>query len=225
MKQILIVTTSHSVFDGPNPHPTGVWLEEFAVPYMEFLQQGMALTVASPTGGAMPVDPRSSPTKEQEQVWKTAIEASKTTRKLSEIKAADYDAVFLPGGHGPMFDLPDNSELQLLLQQFDYSGKIISSVCHGPAGLVGVTRADGTPLVAGKTVTCYTTAEEVLAKLDKEVPFLLEDKLRELGADFVAAPPRADHVQRDGNLITGQNPQSSQSIAKAVVEALQTVSS
>lgn len=223
MKRILIITTSHSVFDGPNPNPTGVWLEEFAVPYIEFLKQGASLTVASPKGGEMPIDPRSSPTSEQEETWKVAIKASKTTHKLSEVKAEDYDAVFLPGGHGPMFDLPNNGDLKQLLEQFEQSGKIISAVCHGPAGLVSATRADGSPLVTGKTVTSYTTAEEVMAKLDKEVPFLLEDRLRELGANFVDGAPRADHVERDGNLITGQNPQSSQSIARAVMEALQVV--
>jgi putative intracellular protease/amidase/sugar lactone lactonase YvrE len=220
MTNVLIVTTSHDRFDGANPHPTGVWLEEFAVPYMELLKNGIEMAIASPKGGAMPIDPRSLPTPEQEKEWQPAIEATKQTVKLEDVKSEDFDAIFLPGGHGPMFDLPDNQDLQRLLREFYEGGKIIAAVCHGPAGLVGATLADGTPLVKGKTLTSYTDSEEVAAKLDKEVPFILEQRLRELGADFIARENKADHVERDGNLITGQNPNSSASIARAIVAAL-----
>jgi putative intracellular protease/amidase/sugar lactone lactonase YvrE len=220
MTKVLIVTTSHDRFDDPNPHPTGVWLEEFAMPYMELLKNGIEMAIASPKGGAMPVDPRSLPTPEQEKEWESAIEAAKHTVKLEDVKSEDFDAIFLPGGHGPMFDLPDNKDLQHLLREFYEAGKIIAAVCHGPAGLVGATLADGTPLVKGKTLTSYTNSEEVAAKLDKEVPFILEQRLRELGADFIVRENKADHVERDGNLITGQNPNSSASIARAIVAAL-----
>jgi putative intracellular protease/amidase/sugar lactone lactonase YvrE len=220
MSKVLIVTTSHDHFEGTNPHPTGVWLEEFAIPYLELLKNGVAITIASPKGGAIPVDPRSLPTPEQEQAWQTAIEASKQTVQLSEVNAAEFEAIFLPGGHGPMFDLPDNPDLQRLLREFHDAGKIIAAVCHGPAGLVGATLADGTPLVRNKVLTSYTASEEAAAKLDTEVPFNLEQRLRELGAIFIAHEDKADHVERDGKLITGQNPNSSASIAKALVTTL-----
>src|SRR5919202_1355127 len=168
MPKILIVTTSHDRFGGDGSHPTGVWLEEFALPYMEFLKHDIEMTIASPKGGAMPIDPRSLPTPEQEQAWQSAITATQHTVKLSEVRSIDFDAIFLPGGHGPMFDLPDNPELQTLLREFYEAGKIISAVCHGPAGLVGTTLADGTPLVQGKILTAYTYSEEVAAKLDKD---------------------------------------------------------
>jgi len=218
--KILIVTTSHDHFNGANSHLTGVWLEEFAVPYLEFLNHGMDLTIASPQGGAMPIDPRSLPTPEQEQVWQPAMIAARQTVKLGEVQGADFDAIFLPGGHGPLFDLPDNPDLQRLLREFAEAGKVIGAVCHGPAGLIGTTLADGTSLVKGKVLTAYTYNEEVAAQLDKAVPFILEHRLWELGAEFIAHENQADHVERDGTLITGQNHNSSASIARMIVAVL-----
>jgi putative intracellular protease/amidase/sugar lactone lactonase YvrE len=220
MTKVLIVTTSHDHFEGANFHPTGVWMEEFALPYLELVRNTIDITIASPNGGAMPVDPRSLPTPEQEKAWQSAIDAAQQTVKLSDVTATEFDAIFLPGGHGPMFDLPDNLDLQRLLREFHDAGKMIAAVCHGPAGLVGATLADGTPLVKGKVLTSYTNAEEVAAKLDQDVPFILEQRLRELGAIFIAHENKADHVERDGNLLTGQNPNSSASIARALVTAL-----
>lgn len=195
-------------------------MEEFALPYIEFAKKGVEITIASPKGGAMPVDPRSLPTPAQEKEWQSAIAASKQTFKLSEVTSIEFDAIFLPGGHGPMFDLPDNLDLQQLLREFYDAGKIIAAVCHGSAGLVGATLSDGTPLVKNKVMTAYTYSEEVAAKLDKEVPFILEQRLRELGAIFIAYENKADHIERDGKLISGQNPNSSASIARAIVTAL-----
>jgi putative intracellular protease/amidase len=220
MSKVLIVTTSHDHFEGTNPHPTGVWMEEFALPYLELLQNDIEMTIASPTGGVMPVDPRSLPTPEQEKDWASAITASQKTVPLSGVNATEFDAIFLPGGHGPMFDLPNNPDLQRLLRNFHESGKIIAAVCHGPVGLVGVTLANGAPLVKDKILTSYTYSEEVAAKLDQEVPFILEQRLRELGAIFIAHENKADHIERDGTLITGQNPNSSASIARALVTSL-----
>ncbi len=220
MSKVLIVTTSHDYFEGVKPHPTGVWMEEFALPYLELANNNIEIAIASPKGGAMPIDPRSLPTPEQAKVWQSAIAASKQTVKLSGVTSTEFDAIFLPGGHGPMFDLPDNADLQRLLREFHDAGKIIAAVCHGSAGLVGATLSDGTPLVKGKVMTAYTYSEEVAAKLDKEVPFILEQRLRELGAIFVAGENKADHVERDGKLISGQNPNSSTSIARAIVTAL-----
>ncbi|WP_046245392.1 type 1 glutamine amidotransferase domain-containing protein [Hymenobacter terrenus] len=222
MPRILIVTTSHDRLGfGDDARPTGVWFEEFAVPYLEFERAGAQLTVASPRGGAMPIDPRSTPTAAQEQEWASALEASRHTLLLAGQQAADYDAVFLPGGHGPMFDLPDNADLQRLLYDFQAQDKFIVAVCHGPAGLVGAKRpADGQPLVQGKTLTSYTYEEEIAAHLDQDVPFILENRLKELGATFIAAPVKAEHVECDGKLITGQNPASSAKIAQVLLAAL-----
>lgn len=220
MNKVLIITTSHNYFEGANPHPTGVWMEEFTLPYLELAKNGIDIAIASPKGGAMPIDPRSLPTPEQAQAWQSAIAASKQTLKLSEVTSTEFDAIFLPGGHGPMFDLPDNPDLQRLLREFYDAGKIIAAVCHGAAGLVGATLSDGTPLVKNKVMTAYTYSEEVAAQLDKEVPFILEQRLRELGAIFIAYENKADHIERDGKLITGQNPNSSASIARAIVTAL-----
>lgn len=220
-KKLLVVTTSTERFVS-NGHdvPTGVWLEEFTLPYMELFNAGIAMTVASPKGGVMPVDPRSAATPEQEQSWQPAIVAAKNCRRLAEMSATDFDGIFLPGGHGPLFDLPENIDLIRLVGEFDRDGKTISAVCHGPAGLLNVIRAEGQPLVAGRRVTCYTAAEEVAAKLDKAVPFMLETELRGRGARFVDGGLKANHVEIDGNLITGQNPWSSASIAKEIAATL-----
>jgi putative intracellular protease/amidase len=220
MTKVLIVTTSHDHFEGANSHPTGVWMEEFAIPYLELAQHGIEMTIATPKGGAMPIDPRSLPTPNQEKAWQSAIAASKQTVKLSEVVSTEFEAIFLPGGHGPMFDLPNNLDLQRLLREFHESGKIIAAVCHGPAGLIGATTSDGTPLVKDRVLTSYTNSEEIAAKLDQEVPFILEQRLRELGAIFIAHENKADHVERDGKLITGQNPNSSASIALSLINAL-----
>jgi putative intracellular protease/amidase len=220
-KKLLIVTTSNDKFvsNGHNA-PTGVWLEEFAVPSMELFKAGIPMTVASPKGGPMPIDPRSAATPAQEAEWQPATTSAKNTRRLAEMKSEDFDGIFVPGGHGPMFDLPENADLIRLLGEFDSGGKIIAAVCHGPAALINAQKANGEPLVAGKTVTAYTAAEEVAAKLDKAVPFMLETELRNRGANFVDGGLKADHVEHDGNLITGQNPWSSASIAREIARVL-----
>ncbi len=220
-KKVLVVTTSNELFQGLHPHPTGVWLEEFAVPYIALQKSGAQLVVASPKGGEMPVDPRSLPTPEEKIVWKAAIDAAKNTVKLSLVKSKDFDAIFIPGGHGPMFDLPDDPDLQRLVREFYEAKKWVASVCHGPAGLVNVKLSDGNHLVNGRILTSYTNSEEIAAKLDKEVPFILEQKLREDGAIFVDEGNRADHVEQDGRLITGQNPFSSARIAWFLIAALE----
>lgn len=218
-KRILIVVTSHDHIDAT--HPTGLWFEEFAIPYQEFLSQDFGITIASPRGGEVPVDPSSEPKAEEAGQTLQARAVLRQALSLSEVRATDFDAIFLPGGHGTMFDLPENTTLQDLLGTFASQDRVIAAVCHGPAGLVGARLADGTPLVAGKTITSFTNDEEHAAKLDQSMPFLLESRLRELGGHFVVQPNWSDHVERDGKLITGQNPQSSRSVAKAVIEALQ----
>lgn len=218
-KRVLMVVTSHDVIPTTGK-PTGLWFEEFAIPYLKLREFGVAVTVASPKGGSAPIDPRSLPVSEEAQLAYTALQS---TQPLAHIDANKYDAIFIPGGHGTMFDLPEDRDLQRLLQDFAQRDKVIAAVCHGPAGLVGATDAYGSPLVAGKTLTAFTNAEEEAAHYTQDMPFLLETRLRELGATFVVRDNWSDHVEQDGNLITGQNPQSSASIAYAVVNALTTV--
>ena len=218
--KILIVTTSNDRF-GPDGHPTGVWFEEFTEPYMDFLRAGAEMVVASPKGGQMPIDPRTLPNDQQKIDWAPAIAAAAETVVLSTVHSDAFDAIFIPGGHGPMFDLPDDTVLHQLVREFYHAGKPIASVCHGPAGIVNVRGDDGAYLVKGVTLTSYTYSEEVAAKLDSQVPFLLETQLREHGANFIARENRADHVERDGLFITGQNPWSSRSIAASLVATLE----
>ena len=216
-KNILMVTTSADSL--PNGKKTGVWLEEIAVPYLTLAKAGLAITVASPKGGAVPLDPTSldeaSVTK-----WPDIMELLKNSAPLKDIQAHGFDAIVLPGGHGTMMDFATDAELKRLLLDFAKTDKIIAAVCHGPAGLVGAKKPDGTPLVAGKTITAFTDEEEIAVQLEKIVPFMLEATLRSEGANFVGGPMWAPHVEVDGNLITGQNPASSEALANAVLERL-----
>lgn len=217
-RRILIIVTSHDRIEAD--HPTGLWFEEFAVPHGRFKSAGFDVTVASPLGGAAPVDPRSEPKEDARKMWADARRVLQNTVPIPTVNAADFDALFLPGGHGTMFDLPQNAVLREMIGEMAASGKIISAVCHGPAAFAGVTLRDGTPMVAGKTMTSFTDDEERAAGLDGKMPFMLETRMRELGARFVPRPNWSDHVECDGNLITGQNPQSSESVAAAVMAAL-----
>ena len=216
--RVLIVVTSASNL--PNGEPTGLWLEEFAVPFETFKSAGALITVASPRGGPAPIDPRSKPTSDEAVRWKNASDELGNTMPLAEVDAKDFDAVFLPGGHGTMFDFPGNGDLERLLRDFDAARKPIAAVCHAPAAFVTAVDSANAPLVRGKTVTGFTDSEERAVKLEDQVPFLLETRLRELGADFKAGPDFAPHVERAGLLITGQNPASSAPAARLLIEAL-----
>lgn len=203
-----------------NGKPTGLWLEEFAVPYLALQKAGYKIEVATPKGGAAPIDERSKPTPEQSAAWKEAEKRLAETKPLSAVSAENFSAIFIPGGHGVMFDLVDDAAAAKLIQDFDTQGKPIAAVCHGPAALVKVVRKDGTPLVKGKTMAAFTDEEERAVKLEKDMPFLLESKLRELGAKIDKKENFAAHAVKDGNLITGQNPASSEATAKLLMEAL-----
>lgn len=214
---LMLVTGADKMTNGK---PTGLWLEEFAVPYLALQKSGYQIEVATPKGGASPIDERSKPTPEQSAAWKDAEKRLSETKPLSSIRAEKYAGIFIPGGHGVMFDLAGDAAAAKLIQDFDTQGKPIAAVCHGPAVLVKVVRKDGTPLVKGKTVAAFTDDEERAVKLDKDMPFLLESKLRELGAKIDKKENFASHAVRDGNLITGQNPASSEATAKLLMDAL-----
>ncbi|MBA2176603.1 type 1 glutamine amidotransferase domain-containing protein [Halobacillus locisalis] len=216
-KKVLMVVTNHEKIN--DELSTGIWLSEFGEAYNEFKQHGYEVTVASPQGGVSPVDQGSVSEDEPQEILDTKPHLENTT-PISDVSSEDFDAIFLPGGHGTMFDFPDNEKLQKLLREFYEADKIVAAVCHGPAGLVGATLSNGEPLVKGKRVNAFTDSEEAETTLDQYMPFLLESKLTELGADFRSSGNWSTHFEVDGNLITGQNPQSTEAVAKEVVKQL-----
>ncbi|WP_415922578.1 type 1 glutamine amidotransferase domain-containing protein [Tateyamaria sp. SN6-1] len=223
--KILIVATSAA--EMTNGEPTGVWLEELTTPYYAFRDGGADVTVASIAGGRIPVDARSisKPGDNDASVerYLEDAEAQQTfnnTVAFTELDTDGFDAVFLPGGHGTMFDYPDSEALAALIETFDRAEKIVSAVCHGPAALVSAKASDGAPFVKGRKVAAFTDSEEVAVGLDDAVPFLLETRLRELGALHEAAPDFEPFALQDGNLITGQNPASATKTATLVLDAL-----
>ncbi len=213
---ILIIATGTSIMN--NGDKTGLWLEEYAVPYMKFKEQGFEVTVATIDGGVVPIDPNSL--EGQKPEWKEAMDTLNTSVMLKDVKSENYQAVYIPGGHGAMFDLADDKVVKSVIAQFADNNKIVSSICHGPASLVGVKLKNGKYLVDGKKLVSFTNSEEDEVNKSKLMPFMLESKLVEQGAIFQAKANWADNVVVDGNLITGQNPSGSASIAEAIVEKL-----
>src|SRR5579864_313768 len=222
--KIVMVLTSHDKL-GNTGKPTGFWLEEFAAPYFVFRDAGVELTLASPKGGQPPLDPKSdlpenqTPAMSRFKKDKAAQQALANTVKLAEVKAEDFDTVFYPGGHGPMWDLAESPTSIALLEAFYNSGKPIALVCHSPGVLRHVTY-QGAPLVKGKHVTGFTNGEEEVMQLTKVVPFLVEDELMRLGAIFEKKADWQPFCITDGRLITGQNPASSTSAAQALLKLM-----
>lgn len=225
--KIVIVATSHALM-GDTGEPTGVWLEELTTPYYAFVDAGYDVDVYSIAGGAIPIDPRSLKPKGGNEVSverylgdPLAQAKFQETPDIADLDLAAYSAVFLPGGHGTMWDYPVSERLASIVGTAMENGKIVAAVCHGPAGLVSATLSDGTPVVAGRKVAGFTNTEEDAVGLTDAVPFLLETRLRELGADYRSGPDFQPFAIRDGNLITGQNPASAAPAAELVIEALQ----
>lgn len=216
-KNILMVVTN--VNEMAENHPTGLWLEEFAIPYTAFIKAGHKVQTASPLGGKIPLDPNSLG-KEDRPEWQDALAQLEDTAKLQSLNMEDFDALILPGGHGPMFDLATDPLLAKWLKDFAQSEKVIGAVCHGPAALVSTVLDNGQSLVQGKNVTGFSNVEERAVQLDHLVPFLLEDKLVALGGNYSGTDAWLEYVVTDGNLITGQNPQSSGLFAEAVLARL-----
>ncbi|WP_298393678.1 type 1 glutamine amidotransferase domain-containing protein [Flavobacterium sp.] len=223
--KLLIVLTSHDTL-GENGVKTGFWIEEFAAPYYVFLDAGATITIASPNGGQPPVDPKSeleaAQTKDTKRFYKdyTAIDLVAHTFKLKEINQADYDGVFYPGGHGPLWDLATDEDSINLIEDFNNYEKPMAFVCHAAAALINAKTPDGTPVVKGKNLTSFSNAEEEALKLTKVVPFLLEDELVKNGAIYSKGSDGASYVKQDGVLITGQNAASSAAVANLLVEAI-----
>jgi len=223
--KVLIILTSHSQL-GDTGKPTGWYLPELAHPYEVLHNAGVELTLVSPKGGDAPLDPSSIEMFKSDKVATDFLEKKalwQNTAKLSEYvgRADEFDAVFVPGGHGPMYDLAVDPTSQKLIAEFASKGKVVSALCHGPAAFVNVRLPDGKHLLEGKTVTGFTNVEEEQVGLTKVVPFLLEDEMRKTSKAFeTAAEPWGEKVVVDGKLITGQNPASAKAVGEAILKAI-----
>tara|TARA_R110002072_G_scaffold1130_3_gene9398 strand:+ start:2120 stop:2821 length:702 start_codon:yes stop_codon:yes gene_type:complete len=223
--KILMVLTSHSEL-GNTGEKTGFWVEEFAAPYYVFLDAGAELTLASPAGGQPPIDPKSELPDFQTDATrrfdedKTALQALASTVKLADVSESDYDAIFYPGGHGPLWDLTSNQHSIDLIESFVRHNKPVSAVCHSPSVFLNVKDAEGEYLLNNKAVTGFSNTEEEAVQLTEVVPFLLEDELKARGGDYQKVADWTPFAIQDGVLITGQNPASSALVAKKLLEAL-----
>ena len=223
--KILFVLTSHSEL-GNTGHKTGFWIEEFAAPYYVLSDAGAKIVISSPKGGQPPIDPKSAAPESQTEATKRFNQDEElqkllaNTTKLSEVSAEDFDAVFYPGGHGPLWDLTKDPDSIRLIGDFWNAGKPVAAVCHAPSVLLDVRDANGEPLVKGKQVTGFTNTEEEAVQLTKVVPFLLEDELKRNGGIYSKKEDWASYSVKDGMLITGQNPASSEAVADELLKLL-----
>lgn len=223
--KVLMVLTSHGML-GDTGRRTGFWLEEFAAPYFVFKDAGIEITLASPKGGQPPLDPKSDEPDAQTKATqrfkqdKAAQAALANTVKLSSVSAAHHDAVFYPGGHGPLWDLSEDRDSIALIEAMYAAGKPVAAVCHAPGGFRHARAADGSPLVYGRSVTGFANTEEEEVGLVEVVPFLVEDELRKNGGNYSKVDNWKPYAIADGNLITGQNPASSEAAAREVVRQL-----
>lgn len=222
---VLMVLTSHDQL-GNTGHKTGFWLEEFAAPYYALKDAGANITLASPAGGQPPLDPKSDAPESQTEAtrrFKNDLDAQAvlaSTYRLADMAPAAFDAVFYPGGHGPLWDLAEDRDSIALIEATYAAGKPLALVCHAPGVLRHAKGVAGKPLVSSKKVTGFTNSEEEAVGLTKIVPFLVEDMLKENGGIYTKGPDWQSHVLTDGNLITGQNPASSEEAAKALLTLL-----
>jgi len=223
--KILMVLTSHSEL-GNTGEKTGFWIEEFAAPYYLMADAGVEITLASPKGGQPPIDPKSDAPDAQTEATKR-FKADESLQKilantvqLNTVNEQDYDAVFYPGGHGPLWDLANDEKSISLIESFYKAEKPVAFVCHAPGVLIKVKDQNGDPLVKGKVVTGFSNSEEEAVKLTDVVPFLLEDEFKKLGGHYSKGADWSSYVKKDGLLITGQNPGSSEEAAKVLLETL-----
>jgi putative intracellular protease/amidase len=225
MSRVLMVLTSHDRL-GDTGKKTGFWLEEFAAPYYILKDAGMDITLASPKGGQPPLDPKSDDPASETDAMRRFKEDKKTqaalanTIPLSDVSPDEFDAVFYPGGHGPLWDLSEDPHSTNLIETLYAAGKPVAAVCHGPAAFRRAQAPDGSPIVRNKSVTGFSNTEEAAAGLTDVVPFLVEDMLKQNGGDYSKAADWQPHAVTAGNLITGQNPASSESTAKALLAQL-----
>lgn len=223
--KVLMVLTSHDKL-GDTGHKTGFWVEEFAAPYYVFNDAGVEVTLASPKGGQPPMDPNST-TPDAQTAATERLEGDsatkqklETTCKLEDVDPSDFDAIFYPGGHGPLWDLTDNEQSIKLIEHFWSKGKPVSAVCHAPAVLLNAKTPSGDSIVSGRTVTGFSNSEEAAVELTDVVPFLLEDELTAKGGHYRKVDDWQAYAVQDGMLITGQNPSSSEQTAQRLLDVL-----
>ena len=225
VKKVLMVLTSHDTL-GNTGRKTGFWLEELAAPYYTFKDAGVEIVLASPAGGQPPLDPKSNEPSFQTDLTRrfeadpAATAQLAATVRLDSVNQADFDTVFYPGGHGPLWDLAEDQHSIALIEAFIAANKPVALVCHAPGVLRHVKSADGRPLVAGKKVSGFTNTEEEGVGLTDVVPFLVEDELKKLGGVYSKGPDWGSYVVQDGLLITGQNPGSSQAAAALLLQQI-----
>jgi putative intracellular protease/amidase len=224
-KTVLMVLTSHAQL-GNTGEKTGFWVEEFAAPYYAFVDAGIAVTLASPAGGQPPIDPKSEMADFQTEATKrydadpSAQALMANTAKLDDVKSSDFDAVFYPGGHGPLWDLTDNAVSISLIESFLEAKKPVAAVCHATAAFLNIKDTNGELVVKGRAVTGFTNSEEEAVQLTEVVPFLLEDELVTRGAKYQKVADWSAFAIQDGLLITGQNPASSELAAQKLLVAI-----
>jgi putative intracellular protease/amidase len=224
-KKVLFVVTSHDQL-GNTGEKTGLWVEEFAAPYYHLLDKGVEITIASPKGGQTPIDPKSEQAENSTEDTKRYYADPETIEKLgntvmiSEVSQADFDAVYYPGGHGPLWDLAEDTLSARLIESFYQQHKPVAFVCHAPAALKNVKDSGGQPLVKGKNVTGFTNTEEDGVGLTDVVPFLVEDMLKSNGGNYQKTGDWQPYAITDGLLITGQNPASSVLVADHLMSLL-----
>lgn len=225
MKKILVIVTSHEDMENTNSK-TGLWLGEFTEPYYLFLEKGYQVDIVSPKGGRTPIDPLSNltknitPSNRKFNADNVAQEALQNTRKLHEVDVNDYEALFFPGGHGPLWDLARDTESGKIILEFLNQGKYVAAVCHGPAALLSAEKLQP-GILKNRNITAYSNLEENLAFRMNNIPYKLEDELKRVGAIFkTSAIPFVSHTEKDGLLITGQNPMAAGPTAKILLESL-----
>mgnify|MGYP001154095211 FL=1 len=220
-KSVLLIVTSHDRISGDKDKPTGVWLSEAAEPYIAFQSAGFKVDIASPKGGSVPVDPNSVENGSNDEKFTEVTKLLQKTERVKDVVYEGYDAIFLAGGHGAMYDFPGDPDIQNIMAYFKDQGRIVSAVCHGPAAFADAKTKDGKYLVDGIKLTAFTNAEEDATKLSEDMPFMLQTKLEENGAGFVAGAAGEENVVSSGSFVTGQNPASAEAVAKAVIKRLQ----
>ena len=220
-KSVLLIVTSHDRISGDKDKPTGVWLSEAAEPYIAFQSAGFKVDIASPKGGSVPVDPNSVENGSNDEKFTEVTKLLQKTERVKDVVYEGYDAIFLAGGHGAMYDFPGDPDIQNIMAYFKDQGRIVSAVCHGPAAFADAKTKDGKYLVDGIKLTAFTNAEEDATKLSEDMPFMLQTKLEENGAGFVAGAAGEENVVSNGSFVTGQNPASAEAVAKAVIKRLQ----
>jgi len=224
MTRILFITTSVDRID--ENWQSGIWFEELSTPYYMFEAEGIQMDIASPFGGSVPFDPLAltdehiTESVERFNADEEAMQKLENSLTLSDIDFNEYDGIFFPGGHAASVDLPNNEDLAIKLGEFFDSGKPIAALCHGPAGLLKARRADGESIVFDKEITSFSNAEEEELEVANRLPILLESRFEEIGAEYICDEPFTDHSIMDGNIITGQNPQSTVSTAKLFLKLL-----